>query len=117
MIPIKLRGWDKVKKKMFYFNLSIYMSLNEDAQEDLCPYFVNDLMQFTGLLDKNGKNPKEELYYKDFMRIPVKNDKICIVEQSITGAWMVGVDTLLFAVEKLGAYKIGNFYENPELLK
>jgi hypothetical protein len=30
---------------------------------------------------------------------------------------MVGVDTLLFAVEKLGAYKIGNFYENPELLK
>jgi len=115
MRPIKFRAWYKEKKIMSY-PFGLFNILDDEGGWETIN-FPCEVMQFTGLLDKNGKNPEEELYYKDIMSIPLENDKICIVEQSATGDWMVGVDTLLFAVEKLGAYKIGNFYENPELLK
>lgn len=70
-----------------------------------------ELMQFTGLLDKNGK----EIYEGDILKNEVKNCKVEWSEMNL--AW-VGVGLMAFGMNGDGEYEIiGNIYENPELLK
>lgn len=73
-----------------------------------------ELMQYTGLKDKNGK----EIYEGDILK-DIKTEKISqIYWNGITASFKlkgeIGEDNELFDVH--GSEIIGNIYENPELL-
>lgn len=112
MREIKFRAWDTSFKKMQYFN-----------QENPITFPVMNLacqlMQYTGLKDKNGK----KIYEGDI----VKYDKHTILQIE----WLDGEACFHYkylksrpnVVEDIRMYRsdeewkvIGNIYENPELL-
>lgn len=113
MREIKFRAWDTDKKKMVTNGLSA----GYEFVDLLIPGKTGwELMQFTGLTDKNGK----EAYHKDIVR---RDDNLYVIEwhdnlagwylKPIYGGWhgMVGNDMALMC--KI----IGNIYENSNLLK
>lgn len=126
---IKFRAWDKIGKRM--------LPDSEISRDTDGGWFIWDeddnsqddnfeLMQYTGLKDKNGK----EIYEGDII---YKDDKqTWTVEYALFGEPMFGVFNQLnscrdIEVDEFGAYfiavediirieVIGNIYENPELL-
>jgi hypothetical protein len=148
MREIKFRAWDIVIKEM-YEDLHGFIYFDDEDEKDALykPMIrlVNDtidesflygriiLMQFTGLLDKNGK----EIYEGDMIRykyLPGKGfwncDKMHIIKWGSTGFKMEplpnkgGFNGWLCSLP--GAYMpscqelfevIGNIYSNPELLE
>lgn len=133
MRDINFRAWDKKKKEMYFvYNLIFRQS---DGQITVLPkrypldykyrYFPNDieLMQYTGLKDKHGK----EIYEGDIVKllinhlsdfdpntqntdiVPVKFDNAMFYFGDMTMNYKPLIDAM-FEV-------IGNIYENPELLK
>ena len=125
MVTIKFRFLGK--DRMIYFDLTdieygtiIY---GDDIVADLTKV---DVMQFTGLKDKNGK----EIYKGDILRIINEYDKVNITEvKFIDGGFTVEDDfgeydmtTIGWAIniwdnENSNYEIIGNIYENPDLLK
>jgi len=125
--PIKFRAWDKWGKKMYQEVISIniigvngtYHSVNNpEGLGGLLNIDGAELQQFTGLLDKNGK----EIYEGDIIKNDIDRlwviewDKelcmFCQILYSTTGKILERMDLRFNAKEV-----IGNIYENPELLK
>ena len=113
---IKFRAWDKKNKRIY----EVWeLTLEEDGSVDVLRMWgMNgrqmfkfggeiELMQYTGLKDKNGK----EIYEGDIVK--TNNKRIFSIEipdifyKLADGSWMTETD---FGV-------IGNIYENPELLE
>jgi len=151
MKEIKFRAWDKKRKFMIYedtppYNFEMYLDGSfcihryDKRRDDKKEYWYSEdsedyeLMQYTGLKDKNGK----EIYEGDILK-----DDVGIAEVTYDNeragfyAWFKkpvvfpdyahGVkDTKINQIHmyawstddyKTSAEVIGNIYENPELIK
>lgn len=114
MREIKFRFWNREMKQMQYPFESGYFELKPEGlkldeklfyiktYEDRC-----DVMQFTGLLDKQGV----EIYEGDII------DNMTVVYEAPT-FWLAKDENSLHELSyKDGIHKvIGNIYENPNLL-
>lgn len=105
MREIKFRAWHRREKRMLSWREVSEYYLGDMAKQDYA-----DLMQYTGLKDKNGK----EIYEGDILTHPYRPDEFIVmtldpykIHQLIEfGEWdMLGHSEI-----------IGNIYENPDLL-
>lgn len=126
MIP-KFRAWLKKEQKMD--NDVDHISWLEDELYcigDGITYMVSaedlELMQSTGLVDKNGKEIFEGDVVRQVRTQPTTENEIIIgVVTMIEGAWLIMSDCEQLA-SKLWSETdeneiIGNVYENPELME
>lgn len=117
MRSIKFRAWDKVSKS--WVKVKDFSDIDNDGQLypvwTIVPESNVELVQFTGLKDKNGK----EIYEGDIHKLAegilaiVEWDEKCAAFQS----QKIGGEkrsSHLFGIE-FGKV-IGNIYENPELI-
>ena len=125
---IKFRAWDKrAKKWRFITSLDWYrpdtrksdicgvIVVLDDGRDQFFPIEEVEVVEFTGLRDKNGK----EIYEHDILRFPasvtlapqeVLYSNHLLRTRNAKGWW--GDPKFWSGVEV-----IGNIYENPELLK
>mgnify|MGYP004534014253 CR=1 FL=1 len=125
MREIKFRAWDKELNIMSYANDGLLVMF---LGEDICVAYdspagdgvVNsyELMQYTGLIDKNGK----EIYEGDIVR-HFKRDKEKLLKIEISSGYGVYAqenDTTKRLIGRSNTHLcyevVGNIYENPELL-
>ena len=109
MKPLKIRAWDKELKEMKVWDF------RDVWESELMPDFDDyDLMQFTGLLDKEGK----EIYEGDIVDCKTYSRWGCILEVDDMIDWRQQLtyefDGKSEQPEDLEV--IGNIYENPELI-
>ena len=124
----KFRAWDKLGKIMLPvgdIDTSYKLVYLEEDNGYRCERDFDEieLMQFTGLKDKNGKEifegdiVKYKLEEKTFTDIASFNKFFaCFGLEDDTGDWFCSFDWLLENVGKDGFEVIGNVYENQELL-
>lgn len=122
---IKFRAWDKEEKKMYFDVQNNY----DNIREQTCFQDNNlELMQFTGLKDKNGK----EIYEGDIIKAKhdVGDYDIGSVVYGRKGAFCIDLPKVATGIkspllnyihgimfDESDIEVIGNIYENPELLK
>ena len=111
MRKIKLRGWDGEQKRFVYWSLNDFLcrfgeAEYKDDRKDCSPLF--DWSEFTGLLDKNGK----EIYEGDLVKFTLKDGQIDRIE---VAKFEFGTFHPLMAMH-LECKVIGNIYENPDLI-
>lgn len=125
---IKFRAWDKNFKKMYKIGqISLekgtwnYESENREFIGMSIPYQPSlELMQFTGLHDKNGK----EIYEGDILKFSDVDTAIVQWDKEYASFIAKPVEDFYFDNDVLGCAMgnnsavevIGNIYENPELL-
>ncbi|WP_353096198.1 YopX family protein [Tissierella praeacuta] len=116
MREIKFRAWDKYRKEMF----AIFDSEKQDNWFLPLWKLRHEIMQYTGLKDKNGK----EIYEGDiveFVDCQYESETLCVGEvifeefgwhftNSITESSLSCYDSSEIKI-------IGNIYENKELLE
>jgi uncharacterized phage protein (TIGR01671 family) len=150
MRDIRFRAWDKKKKEMFYptklFFIDGWLTCIDNNKPRECnseleridetyylesrePEFDAALMQFTGLLDKNGV----EIYEGDIVRYDLgdreaelegeenRYDYASVIFEN--GSFLsinhdgFSVDYLIDFSQEMEWEVIGNIHENPELLE
>lgn len=121
MRPIKFRAWDGNKMSEDWHLHDIWCAASgRGAPHPTLPYYNNPgtiIMQFTGLLDKNGK----EVYEGDLIKDEHGTIGQIIWEKTSTG-FIASVRQVEGYNRDFGIYEglhkvIGNIYENPELVK
>lgn len=127
MREIKFRAWDKNKNKMYqvrginFDNEDLWLKINE-TQIMGANLFEVELMQYTGLKDKNGT----EIYEGDIVKYTSELENgIFEVKYSncrFYGLWIeanfMDITTDLFYLGCSNELEvIGNIYQNPELLE
>lgn len=139
-LRFKFRVWDNVTNKMIHlprhFNaimvngtvciVESYQNMSGFYKKKVSKEFDDAvLMQCTGLKDKNG----ELVYFDDFIKLD--DGIICIVKQiddinDIEYGKVIAIPVFCFNKKYQTRYiptiiaegeKVGNFYENPELLE
>jgi len=123
MRDIKFRAWDKPNKRMLWSGIHdkcwYATAYNDEGgshcvggkKQDDAHWF--DLMQYTGLKDKNGK----EIYEGDIYSYKFTEDKRFKPEIDVFNSIkdLYYNELIKYRVEE--GEIIGNIYENPELLK
>lgn len=112
MREIKFRAWDGEKKHMWHNQFCISSYGRFHAFEPVREYFNFNprdyiLMQYTGLLDKNGV----EIYEGDWIIFNSARYKYPVEMKD--GCWKVG-GSILGNLKK--TERVGNIYENKDLL-
>ena len=134
MRPIKFRAWDKKANRMVFGCCNLVLSLDGYLQFEYGGHIkdinVNDnyeLMQFTGLKDKNGK----EIYEGDIIRyMDGKNMEVFYSTKGCYVGWHLRrkpnhgrMGMVIYGLYDHSKYPnaheevIGNVHENPELLE
>lgn len=114
MREIKFRVWHKKDKEMlvflsgFDYNTNI-LSVLQTIQE----WEIYQVMQFTGLKDKNGK----EIYEGDIVKYDDEEDLFEIIWSKEDAGLKIKSGNYINLIEPEYLEVIGNIYENPELLK
>lgn len=132
MRDLKFRAWDKLNKRMIYdyFWISSDGNLWRDqdphgldmsGRKKIGPTDKLNVMQHTGLKDKNGK----DIYEGDLIRFAekylyvVRFEDAKFVGYHANNDWGKWGDIYKLAdseFDKYGYYVIGNIYENPDLI-
>lgn len=118
MRPIKFRAWHTTQKKMlsgFYLdsNGQIGVWNNEETEIDFGPYPYLELMQFTGLHDKNGT----EIYEGDVCRTDAGIAAVKWSDRGGSFLWAMNQGTYIIDAFRDMAEVLGNIHENTALLK
>lgn len=129
MIEIKFRAWDKLNKRMLFTNSTSSgrvwypWGFQMEHNRDLRSHSFNcEIMQFTGLKDKNGV----EVYFQDVCKYhdDAGNPQIGVFKdyryfkghiEAVGGDDEGNQDVELHPDYEIEV--IGNIYENPELLE
>ena len=115
---IKFRAWMR-KKWMAYdvFPVGDTLAEMDDTPAMVCMLSDVILMQFTGLLDKNGKDL--DWWEGDILELDGGASGAHVIEWDNNGAcFMCGGDELLVNVrDGYKTEKIGNIHTHPELLE
>ena len=123
MTTLKFRAWDKKNKKMFTvmmidFGQSYVMVKEPNGLWSERDFDEVELMQFTGLFDKNGR----EIFESDIVK--VLNSLYTVFYDSEKGSFRLKPHDKRWHTDYMSNFShggnfevIGNMYENPELLE
>ncbi|MGG7215378.1 YopX family protein [Clostridium nigeriense] len=120
MREIKFRVWDSERKKILPIQRHSFKTGESMPYGWNVEYVFEDLMQYTGLKDKNGK----EIYEGDIVKA-YESNIVCEVIFSEGAMFMLRWNDKKWGNNEYHHYGvraftlevIGNIYENPELLE